>query len=31
RECGFSNPSYFSRVVREKTGLSPKEYREKGE
>ena len=28
--CGFANPSYFSRVVKSKTGLSPKAYREKG-
>ena len=28
-ECGFASAAYFSRVVREKTGLSPKKYREK--
>ena len=26
-ECGFSSPSYFSKVVREKTGLTPNKFR----
>ena len=25
--CGFSSPSYFSRIFKEKTGLSPSAYR----
>ena len=25
-QCGFSSPSYFSRVFREKMGYSPREY-----
>lgn len=27
--CGFPNPSHFARVFRQKTGLSPSEYRQK--
>lgn len=27
--CGFPNPSHFARVFRQKTGLSPTEYRKK--
>ena len=27
--CGFPNPSHFARVFRQKTGLSPTEYRRK--
>ena len=30
RECGFSSASYFARIVREQTGLSPKKYRDNG-
>ena len=29
-ECGFSSPSYFSKVVKAKTGLTPKKFREQG-
>ena len=25
--CGFGNPSYFSRVFKEKTGLSPIKFK----
>ncbi len=28
-ECGFENPSYFGKVFKEKTGLSPLKYRNK--
>ncbi len=28
-DCGFSSPSYFSRVFREKTGDTPKAYQKK--
>ena len=30
RECGFSNPAYFSKVVKSRTGLTPKKFREQG-
>jgi len=28
-ECGFENPSHFSRVFKEKTGVSPLQFRQK--
>ena len=32
RRCGYNDPFYFSRLFREKTGLSPKQYmRKRGE
>ena len=30
RDCGFSNPAYFSKVVKSRTGLTPKKFREQG-
>ena len=27
--CGYMSPSYFGKIFREETGLSPREYREK--
>lgn len=29
-ECGFSTPAYFSKVVKARTGLTPKKFRETG-
>ena len=28
-ECGFDNPSYFSRIFKQETGCTPTEYRKK--
>jgi transcriptional regulator GlxA family with amidase domain len=28
-ECGFENPTHFSRVFKERTGLSPAQFRTK--
>lgn len=28
-DCGFSSPSYFSKVFRETTGITPKAYQKK--
>ena len=29
-ECGFANSAYFSKVVKKRTGLTPKKFREQG-
>jgi AraC-like DNA-binding protein/mannose-6-phosphate isomerase-like protein (cupin superfamily) len=29
RRCGFDDPDYFSRMIRRRTGMSPREFRKK--
>ncbi len=28
-QCGFDSPSYFSKVFKQSTGMTPTEYRKK--